>query len=109
MILNEDYKFRDDLVNDEKETVAIEITGETPYSGIVYRYTQVMLKEVVEGVEAKLIFGYDLLETKDFTEVSLRNDEKFQQHLGLILNAMILETLEVPADEVTEEMIQEDS
>lgn len=109
MKLLEDYTFRDDLVANEKETVAIELMGDTPYAGIVYRYTSVELKEVVEGVEAKLLFGYDLIDTKDFTETTLRNDMRFQQHLGLILNSMILDTLELPPEEPTEEMIQEDA
>ncbi len=109
MKINEDYKFRDDLTTDPKQTVALELIGESPYTGVIYRYTQVMIKEIVEGEQAKLIFDYDLIDTKDHTEVSLRNNPAFLQHIGLILNSMILDTLDVEETDVTEEMLQEDS
>lgn len=110
MRINEDYKFRDDLTTDPKQTVAIELIGESPYTGVVYRYTQVMIKEIVEGEQAKLLFEYELLDTKDHTEVSLRNNPAFTQHIGLILNSLILDTVDAPPDnDVTEEMLQEDS
>jgi hypothetical protein len=48
----------------------------------------------MENDQAKMLFDYDLLEMGDHTETSLRKDVKFIQHVGLVLNTMILETLE---------------
>lgn len=91
MILGEDYKFRDDMKYD---TVPIELlTG--PYKGVILRYTQVGVKELEDGT-AKLKFQYELYEMGDFTETALRKDYKFEQHAGLILNALILESAEAP-------------
>ena len=41
-----------------------------------------------------MLFDYDLLEMGDHIETSLRKDVKFIHHIGLVLNTMILETLE---------------
>lgn len=89
MIIGEDYKFRDDLKHD---TVPIEILS-GPYKGIVLRYTKVMIKEQ-ERENALIKFDYDLIETNKFKEKKLRQDKLFQEHIGLILNDMILETIE---------------
>lgn len=89
MILSEDYKFRDDI---KADTVPIELLTD-PYKGVILRYTTVAIKET-EGDKAKLQFQYDLYEMGDHTETSLRKDPKFENHIGLILNAMILESLE---------------
>lgn len=91
MILNEDYKFRDDLYEEEK-TLPIELLSE-PYKGIVLRYNQVAVKEQVDGT-AKMQFDYDLLEMGSHIETALRKDQKFTEYAGLVLNAMILEILE---------------
>lgn len=91
MILNEDFKFRDDLYEEEK-TLPIELLSE-PYKGIVLRYNQVAVKEQVDGT-AKMQFDYDLLEMGSHIETALRKDQKFTEYTGLVLNAMILEILE---------------
>lgn len=91
MIAGQDYRFRDDL---KKETVPIELLTE-PYKDVILRYTTVAIQEQ-DGGQAKLKFDYELIETGNHTMIGLRKDDRFQQHVGLILNAMILETLEMP-------------
>ena len=89
MIIGEDFEFVDSLKTD---TAAIRIlTG--PYNGVVYRYTQMSVKEN-DDESATLMFDYELLEMKDFTETTLRNDVRFTQHIGLILNTLILEVVD---------------
>lgn len=89
MIMGEDYKFRDDM---KADTVPIELlTG--PYKGVILRYTNVGVKEL-EDNSAILQFGYELHEMGDHTETKLRKDQQFQEHAGLILNALILESLD---------------
>ena len=91
MIIGQDYQLRDDLYEEDK-TLPIELlTG--PYKGVILRFTTVSIKEVDDN-EAKMLFDYDLLEMGDHTETSLRRDDKFTQYAGLVLNTMILETLE---------------
>lgn len=102
MIAGEDYKFRDDM---ENNTVPIELLTE-PYKGVILRYTTVAIQEEEDG-NAKLKFDYELFETGEHTMVSLRKDDKFQQHIGLILNAMILESLEAPDNELGEYYTEE--
>lgn len=88
MIIGEDYKFRDDLKYD---TVPIELmTG--PYKGIVLRYTQVSIKEQA-GDNAIIKFDYDLIKADGFNKLKLKRDDMFQEHIGLILNSMILESV----------------
>ena len=97
MILGEDYRFRDDI---KADTVPIEmLTG--PYKGVTLRYTTVAIQEQENG-SAKLKFDYELYETGDHTMVGLRKDDRFQIHAGLILNAMILESIEAPDNEPRE-------
>lgn len=92
MQINEDYKFRDDLVKDPKDTVPIEIlTG--PFKDVIVRYKTVTVREQEDNT-AKLQFDYDLLKMGNFSEVSLRKSKKFEFHVGLILNALILEATE---------------
>lgn len=102
MILGEDYGFRDDM---KEETVPIELlTG--PYKGVILRYTTVAIQEQ-EDNQAKLKFDYELYETGDHTMVGLRKDKVFEQHIGLILNAMILESLEAPKNESRDDYFEE--
>jgi hypothetical protein len=91
MIIGKDYLLRDDLYEEEKTLPIQLLTG--PYKDVILRYTTVSIKEM-EDDQAKMIFDYDLLEMGDHTETSLRKDVKFTQHIGLVLNTMILETLE---------------
>ena len=91
MIIGKDYRLRDDLYEEDK-TLPIELlTG--PYQGVILRYTTVAIKEM-EDDQAKMIFDYELLEMGNHTETSLRKDTRFIEHAGLVLNTMILETLE---------------
>ena len=91
MIIGKDYLLRDDLYEEDKTLPIQLLTG--PYKDVILRYTTVAIKEM-EDDQAKMIFDYDLLEMGDHTETSLRKDVKFTQHIGLVLNTMILETLE---------------
>lgn len=91
MLIGKDYLLRDDLYEEDKTLPIQLLTG--PYKDVILRYTTVAIKEM-EDDQAKMIFDYDLLEMGDHTETSLRKDVKFTQHIGLVLNTMILETLE---------------
>ncbi|NDB84869.1 MAG: hypothetical protein EB127_19490 [Alphaproteobacteria bacterium] len=108
MIENGDYKFRDDMVNEKsKDTVPIQIlTG--PYKNVIYRYTKVGVREQNDGT-AVLRFEYDLLDVAENTETKLRNDRKFEQHLGILLNYFILESLEKTDNESREDDFTESS
>lgn len=90
MIIGEDFKFRDDL---KKDTVPIEMLTEA-YKGVILRYTKVGIKEKEDDDTAVLQFDYELLEMGDHTETKLRKDPNFQEHAGLVLNALILESLD---------------
>jgi hypothetical protein len=91
MLIGKDYLLRDDLYEEDKTLPIQLLTG--PYKDVILRYTTVAIKEM-EDDQAKMIFDYDLLEMGDHTETSLRKDVKFTHHIGLVLNTMILETLE---------------
>jgi hypothetical protein len=91
MIIGKDYLLRDDLYEEDKTLPIQLLTG--PYKDVILRYTTVSIKEM-ENDQAKMLFDYDLLEMGNHTETSLRKDVKFTHHVGLVLNTMILETLE---------------
>lgn len=93
MKMNEDWRFRDEI---KADTVPIEILTE-PYKGVILRYTKVAIKEK-ENDSAVLNFEYDLFEMGKHTEVSLRKDKKFEYFVGLVLNSLILESVEGPND-----------
>jgi len=93
MIESSDFRFRDDLnKQDDKSTVPIEILTEQ-YKNVIFRYTTVGIKEQDNGT-AVLRFQYDLLDMGEHTETKLRNDKRFEQHLGVLLNHLILESAE---------------
>lgn len=94
MILGEDFKFRDDM---KEDTVPIELLTD-PYKGVILRYTNVGVKEL-ENNTAILQFRYELYEMGDHTETKLRKDKQFQEHAGLVLNALILESLDAQEKE----------
>ena len=98
MIDQKDFRFRDDLAKIEAgDTVPIEIlTG--PYKDVIFRYVRVSVREKEEG-EAVLQYQYELLEMGNHTETQLRKDERFSRHLGVLLNHLILESLEAPGNE----------
>ena len=93
MIDSKDFQFRDDLAKIESgDTVPIQIlTG--PYKDVIFRYIRVSVKEQ-DGGDAKLQYQYELLEMGSYTETQLRKDSRFSQHIGIILNHLILETVE---------------
>lgn len=109
MIENSDFKFRDDLTKTKDgETVAIEILT-NPYNGVIFRYTQVGVKELANGT-AVLQFSYDLIQSGDHSMVSLRKDQRFEKHLGILLNHLILEAAEAPnadREDHSEEPVEE--
>ena len=86
MVVEEDYKFRDDLKYD---TVPFELLS-GPYKGIVLRYIKVGIKEQVND-SATIKFDYDIIHNNRFKEDKLKHDLLFQEHIGIILNDMILE------------------
>jgi hypothetical protein len=106
MIGKDDFRFRDDLIKSEEvQTVPVEIlTG--PYKNVIYRYVKVGVKEKDDG-EAVLQFIYDILDPGDLTETTIRNDQRFTNHIGLILNHMILEIAENDVDDTREDDTQE--
>jgi hypothetical protein len=93
MIENNDFRFRDDFYKpDDGDTIPIELlTG--PYKGVIYRYVRINVSENENG-EATLRFQYELLEMGNHTETTLRNDRRFTEHIGIILNHFILELVE---------------
>lgn len=94
MILGTDFRFRDEYKND---TTAIELLTQS-YKGVIYRYTKVAIKEPEDGT-AVLQFEYEIINPSSFEESKLRNDKYFQEHLGLILNTLILDVAEIENDE----------
>jgi hypothetical protein len=106
MIEKGDFRFRDDLVSKEDiQTVPIEIlTG--PYKNVIYRYVKVSVKEKDDG-EAVVQFLYDLLEMGKFSETTLRNDQRFTNHIGLILNHLVLEAAEAGTNDAGENYSEE--
>ena len=105
--VGKDFRFRDDMhkPGEVGDTIPIEIlTG--PYKNVIYRYVKIGVKEKDDG-EAVLQFIYDLFEMGEHTETSLRNDERFTKHIGLILNHLILETLEGQDDDIGENYSEE--
>lgn len=104
MIPGETYKFRDDL-SKKYDTVPIELLTEK-YEGVILRYTNVAIQELDNGT-AKLKFSYDLLEMGKHTETNLRRSKEFEDHIGTILNRMILEV--VDSDGAKSESREDDS
>lgn len=90
MLIGKDYKFRDDMKG--HDTVPIELLTE-PWQGVILKYLAVGVKELENGT-AVLQFSYELLDMGKHTETNLRNSKKFEEHIGLILNMMILEVAE---------------
>lgn len=91
MILGTDFRFS--LESHGADTTPIELIGE-PYAGILFNFTSVTIKEQTDGT-ATLKFGYNLISTGEFKEDKLRGNKHFEEHLGLILNTLILDTLEI--------------
>lgn len=92
MEAGKDYKFRDDFK--DHETVPIELLTE-PWEGVILRFLTVAVRENPNDT-ATLQFTYELLDMGRHTETNLRNSKLFEEHVGLILNMMILESAEAP-------------
>ena len=94
MQLGTDYKFRDDLFNAKEDgsTVPIELTLD-PFTGVVYRYTTVTFKMGEDNIP-RLLYDYEIIKTNDLSMTTLRKNEKFAATLGLILNALLLDSSE---------------
>ncbi len=90
MILGTDFRFSNVYNTD---TTAIELLTEA-YKGVIFRFTNVGVKEN-EDSTATLKFNYDILSPGKFKEEKLREDKYFEQHLGLILNTLILDIAEL--------------
>lgn len=90
MILGTDYRFSNVYNTD---TSAIELLTEA-YKGVIFRFTNVGVKENVND-SATLRFAYEILSPAKFKENKLREDKYFEQHLGLILNSLILDIAEL--------------
>jgi hypothetical protein len=90
MILGTDFRFSNVYNTD---TSAIELLTEA-YKGVIFRFTNVGVKENEDGT-ATLRFSYELLSTGKFKEEKLRKDSYFEQHLGLILNTLIIDIAEL--------------
>ena len=95
-----DYVFRDDLFNAKEagSTVPIELKIE-PFVGVVYRYTTVTFKLGEDDVP-RLLYDYDIIKTNDLSMVTLRKNQKFNDTLGLILNAMLLDLGDAETNEI---------
>lgn len=99
MIIGEDFMFMDSI---KADTSALKLlTG--PYKDVVYRYTNMSVKEN-DDETATLIFDYELYEMGNHTETTLRKDDRFTQHIGLVLNTLILEAIEHKVNEPTTEV-----
>ena len=92
MVLGEDYTFCDNM---KEDTIPIKLLS-GPYKDVVYRYIKVAIREKKKDETAVLNFDYHLHEMGEHTEIKLRRDPKFNQHIGLVLNALILESLSAP-------------
>ena len=91
MILNIDFRFSNVYNTD---TSAIELLTEA-YKGIIFRFTHVGIKEATDKSSATLRFTYEILSPGKFKEDLLRKDKYFEQHLGLILNSLIIDIAEI--------------
>lgn len=86
MKLGIDYIFQDDM---KEDTAPIKLlTG--PYKDVVFRFTNVQIREQEDGT-AKCLFAYELYKTGNHSEVYLRNSDMFTEHIGIILNDLILQ------------------
>lgn len=99
MILGEDFMFMDSI---KADTTPLKLlTG--PYKDVIYRYINMTVKENDDDT-ASMIFDYELFEMGSHTETTLRKDDIFTQHIGLVLNTLLLEALEHPEKTQTTEV-----
>ena len=107
MQLGTDYKFRDDLfdANEDRSTCPIELILD-PFAGVVYRYTTVRFK-VNEDKVPLLQYDYEIIKTNHLSMITLRKNKKFNDTLGLVLNAMLLELEEDSSQKNEVESVKE--
>lgn len=79
-----DYEFHD---FEDSDLTGIRLLKE-PYAGVLYYYTGASIAE--EGFGAVFKFGYQVVESGEFTRKDLDNDEKFVTMMGDILTTIIL-------------------
>lgn len=91
MILGTDFRFSNVY---DTDTTAIELLTEA-YKGVIFRFTNVGIRENPAEDEAVLRFQYEILSPGKFKEELLRKDKYFESHLGLILNTLILDIAEL--------------
>jgi hypothetical protein len=98
MELGIDYVFRDDLFDSKKDgtTVPIELNLD-PFAGVVYHYTQVTFKMGEDNIP-RMLYDYEIDKTNDLSMVTLRKNQRFNEVLGLILNALLLDASEAEAN-----------
>jgi len=102
MILGIDYVLRDDIKGIETDTIPIELkTG--PYTGVVYRYIAVAFKQETKETPPTIAFKFELIDTKKFKKKLLEKDKLFKEHIGLILNSLILDVTDIHAPEKVDE------
>lgn len=105
MILGIDYRFNNVYNTD---TSAIELLTDA-YKGVIFRFTNVGVKEN-DDETATLKFAYEILSSGKFKEDLLRKDKYFEEHLGLILNSLILDIAELDGaagKDNTDEFVEE--
>lgn len=91
MIEGTDYKFRDDMVVDDYETVPIEILI-PKYENVIYRYVTVGITEDPDKGAATLKFSFEIMKHPlKWAKHDFLHDPVFTQIVGTILNTLILD------------------
>lgn len=85
-----DYRFRDDVENDEGLTIIELLNGQ--YSGILYCYGRTNI-ETVDSENGVLKFQFKVLDTTEEEKEKYKKDKDFIQHIGEILNSIILDDM----------------
>ena len=86
---NVDYKFDIDPSEDSSFVNIQLLSGK--FSGVVYKYGKVSLKEDEENDEAHLIFGFDIVDQID--HFNLEENLEFKNHIGEILTAIMVKQM----------------
>ena len=84
LVQDVDYKFHD---FEDSDLTGIRVL-QGPYAGVLYYYTGASIAE--EGFGAVFKFGYQVVESAEFTRKQLDDDEKFVTMMGDILTTIIL-------------------
>jgi hypothetical protein len=90
MKIGKDFFFRDDI---KKDTVPIQLMN-CIFEGVVLRYTKIQIHEE-KGNKATIKFDYELIDVpKKLNKAKLKKSKEFKEHIGLILNSMILDVID---------------